>query len=87
MSGTARAFLFKVMMTRTEMNILTERFAEATGRQNDSVMSSKQCAEYLGISQGALRKRVHDGTIPYNKKGRLLYFSKIEVNNYLLGKS
>lgn len=45
-------------MTRTEMNMLTERFAEVTGKQNDSVMNSARCAEYLGISQGALRKRV-----------------------------
>ena len=43
-------------------------------------------AEYLGISQGALRKRVHDGTIPYTKKGKLLYFSKQDVNKYLLDK-
>ena len=27
------------MMTRTEMNMLTERFAEVTGKQNDSVMN------------------------------------------------
>lgn len=51
------------MMTRTEMNMLTERFAEVTGKQNDSVMNSARCAEYLGISQGALRKRVHDGDL------------------------
>lgn len=61
------------MMARTEMNMLTERFAEVTGKQNDPVMNSARCAEYLGISQGALRKRVHDGTIPYTKKGKLLY--------------
>ena len=35
-------------MTRTEMNMLTERFAEVTGKQNDSVMNSARCAEYLG---------------------------------------
>lgn len=34
----------------------------------------------------ALRKRVHDGTIPYTKKGKLLYFSKQDVNKYLLDK-
>lgn len=44
------------MMTRTEMNMLTERFAEVTGKQNDSVMNSARCAEYLGISQGAFKK-------------------------------
>lgn len=47
---------------------------------------SARCAEYLGISQGALRKRVHDGTVPYTKKGKLLYFSKQDVNKYLLDK-
>lgn len=61
-------------MTRTEMNMLTERFAEVTGKQNDSVMNPARCAECLGISQGALRKRVHDGTIPYTKKGKPLIF-------------
>ena len=66
------------------MNMLTERFADVMGRQNDEVMNSARCAEYLGISQGALRKRVHDGTIPYRKKGKLLYFSRIEVNKYLM---
>lgn len=44
---------------------------------------SARCAEYPGISQGALRKRVHDGTIPYTKKGKLLYFSK---NTYWINK-
>lgn len=71
------------MMTRTEMNMLTERFAEVTGEQNDSVMNSARCAEYLGISQGALRKRVHDGTIPYTKRVNCcISLNKMQINTY-----
>ncbi len=73
------------MLTRTEINMIVERFADITGQQNDVVMNTKQCAKYLGISPGALRKRVYDGTLPYSKKGRLLYFSRLEINQYLLG--
>lgn len=75
----------KYMLTRTEINMIVERFADITGQQNDVVMNTKQCAKYLGISPGALRKRVYDGTLPYSKKGRLLYFSRLEINQYLLG--
>ena len=56
------------MLTRTEINMIVERFADITGQQNDVVMNTKQCAKYLGISPGALRKRVYDGTLPYSKK-------------------
>lgn len=75
----------KYMLTRTEINMIVERFADITGQQNDVVMNTKQCAKYLGISPGALRKRVYDGTLPAFKKGRLLYFSRLEINQYLLG--
>lgn len=75
----------KYMLTRTEINMIVERFADITGQQNDVVMNTKQCAKCLGISPGALRKRVYDGTLPYSKKGRLLYFSRLEINQYLLG--
>ena len=72
----------KYMLTRTEINMIVERFADITGQQNDVVMNIKQCAKYLGISPDALRKRVYDGTLPYSKKGRLLYFSRLEINQY-----
>lgn len=75
----------KYMLTRTEINMIVERFADITGQQNDVVMNIKQCAKYLGISPGALRKRVYDGTLPYSKKREASIFFPVGNKSILLG--
>ncbi len=55
-------------MLTSEINRIAERTAELVKMQIDTLMTSKQCAEYLGISEAALRKRCNRGNIPCHKK-------------------
>jgi|WetSurMetagenome_2_1015567.scaffolds.fasta_scaffold830840_2 hypothetical protein len=48
----------------------------------DELLSTKKCAELLGITTEALGKRCSRGTIPYHKKHGTVYFSKNEVTKY-----
>nr|DAJ47715.1 MAG TPA: helix-turn-helix domain protein [Caudoviricetes sp.] len=71
------------MLTRTEINMIAEKTAELISNRIDTVMDSKQCADYLGITVNALRKRCNDGKLPFHKRHGSLYFSRNEINDYL----
>lgn len=81
------------MLTRTEINLIADRVVErvvellgdkmeAFQKQNDEMMNSKQCAEWLGISVNTLHKRCESGIIPYRKRNGRLSFFKNEVQEY-----
>ncbi len=53
-------------------------------RKADYVMNIKQLAEYLGISEDAIRKRCQRGQLPFHRKSSRLYFSRMEVDNAIL---
>ena len=55
-------------------------------RKSDQVMNIKQIAEYLGISEGAVYKRCQRGQLPFHKSANKLYFSRLEVDNAILGR-
>ncbi len=67
-----------------------ERIAEAVTRNlrsdTDQLMNVQQAAAYLGCSASALRKRCSCTSIPRHKRDGILYFSKIELNNYYLNR-
>ena len=44
-------------------------------RKSDHVMNIKQVAEYLGISEGAVRKRCQRKQLPFHRSASRLYFS------------
>lgn len=71
-------------MTTQEIKRLAALLLGELKVELDELMSAKQAAEYLGISQAALRKRCSDGRCPHHKKGGCLYFSKHELNAYYL---
>ena len=52
--------------------------------KSDRVMNIKQVAEYLGISEGAVRKRCQRKQLPFHRSARRLYFSRLEVDNAIL---
>ena len=53
-------------------------------RKSDHVMNIKQVAEYLGISEGAVRKRCQRKQLPFHRSASRFYFSRIEVDNAIL---
>lgn len=71
-------------MTSAEIKRLAAQIKTELRKELDELMNAKQAAQYLGISQAALRKRCSDGKCPYHKKGGSLYFSKLELNEYYL---
>jgi len=71
-------------MRKTDYSKIVEEVAERIIRQADVLMTVKQVAEYLGISQDAVRKRCQRKQLPYHTRTRRLYFSKNEIDNALL---
>jgi excisionase family DNA binding protein len=43
------------------------------------MMNAEELAEYLGVSQGWVRKHILDRTIPYSKFGRSVRFTEEQV--------
>ena len=56
-------------------------------RKADDVMSIKQVAVYLGISEGAVRKRCQRNQLPFHRNAARLYFSKMEIDDTILGRT
>lgn len=71
-------------MKKTEYSKIVAEVAERVIRQADVVMTVKQVAEYLEISEQAVRKRCQRKQLPCHTKNRRLYFSKTEIDNALL---
>ena len=74
------------MLTLTEINLIAEATAKLILDQSDELLTTKSCAEMLGVTVGALHKRCASGTIPYHRKHGALYFSKKEVTSYYMKK-
>lgn len=46
-------------------------------------MTSAECCAYLGISKSHLFKLTHDRAIPHYKPGKLLYFMREEIDEWI----
>lgn len=76
------------MLTPKDIRLLAEAAAkEVINRMTppDTILTTEKTAEYLGTTPGAIVKRVERGQLPYHKRHGLLYFSKNEIDAYLLG--
>ena len=71
-------------LNRHDIAAIANEVARQLSIRMDVVMSVDQCAEYLGISRQAVVMRARRGQLPYHRKGDKMYFSRYEVNNYLL---
>ncbi len=74
----------KTMYSEEEFSRIVDDAAIILQRKSDQVMNIKQVAEYLGISEGAVRKRCQRKQLPYHRSASRLYFSRIEVDNTIL---
>lgn len=71
-------------LTHHDIQAIATEVARQLSVRMDVVMSTDQCAEYLGISRQAVVMRARRGQLPYHRRGDKMYFSRYEVNNYLL---
>lgn len=74
----------KVKYSEEEFSRIVEDAAIILQRKSDQVMNIRQVAKYLGISEGAVRKRCQRKQLPYHRTASRLYFSKLEVDNAIL---
>ena len=74
----------KTKYSEEEFSRIVDDAAIILQRKSDQVMNIKQVAEYLGISEGAVRKRCQRKQLPYHRSASRLYFSRLEVDNAIL---
>ena len=53
--------------------------------EQDKLLSVQQAAEFLNLSTPTIYSKVSKGAIPFMKRSKRLYFSKIELMEYLKG--
>jgi len=63
--------------------LLMERQAEPSTKSNDNPLSIREAAEFLNLSVPTLYSKVSRGELPVMKRGKRLYFSKLELMDYL----
>ena len=49
----------------------------------DRIMNVRECAAYLQLSEGTIRRYVKEGWIPYFKVGSAIRFKESSVYHYL----
>ena len=74
----------KTKYSEEEFSRIVDDAAIILQRKSDRVMNIKQVAEYLGISEGAVRKRCQRKQLPFHRSASRLYFSRLEVDNAIL---
>ena len=71
------------MLTLTEIDMIAERVVRMM-KPADEIMNIERAAEYLGTTTDALSKRVERRQVPFHKQGKLVYFSRNELNEHYL---
>lgn len=74
----------KTRYSEEEYSRIVDDAAIILQRKSDYVMNIKQVSEYLGISEGAVRKRCQRKQLPFHRSASRLYFSRLEVDNAIL---
>lgn len=52
---------------------------------NKRVLTLEEAAVYIGRTRGALYLMIHKSQIPSYKRGRMRYFKREELDNWMLG--
>ena len=71
-------------LDRHDITAIAQEVARQLSVRMDIVMNADQCAEYLGTTRQAVIMRARRGQLPFHCRGDKLYFSRFEINNYLL---
>lgn len=56
---------------------------ETPTKQPEKLLTIKEAAEFLNLTVPTLYSKVHKKNIPFMKKGKRLYFSSVELMNYV----
>lgn len=72
------------LLTPYEIDKLAESIVRKMGVRKDTILTTRQVAERLGLTEAAVRARCCRGQIPCHKKHGALYFSENELNDYYL---
>ena len=71
-------------LNRHDITAIAQEVARQLSVRMDIVMNADQCAEYLGTTRQAVIMRARRGQLPFHRRGDKMYFSRYEINNYLL---
>ena len=63
--------------------LLKKKSNEQSQDQSDQPLTVKQAASFLSIAVPTLYTLTSRGTIPFMKRGKRLYFSRVELMDYL----
>lgn len=66
---------------------LNKRFFKNRIVEDESLLTKIELAQYLNVSVKMIDRKVSMDEIPFLKVGRLVRFSKKEIQEWLLGKS
>lgn len=72
------------LLTPYEIEKLAEAIVRKMGARKDAILTTRQVAERLGLTESAVRARCCRGQIPCHKRHGVLYFSENELNDYYL---
>lgn len=72
------------LLTPYEIDKLAEAIVRKMGVRRDTILTTRQVAERLGLTEAAVRARCIRGQIPFHKRHGALYFSENELNDYYL---
>lgn len=64
--------------------LLQNRTSEKTPSPKNEIMTIQEVATYLRLSKPTIYGLVHRRAIPCMKKSKRLYFSKVQLDNWLL---
>jgi excisionase family DNA binding protein len=78
-----RQSLILLLMDLTELKEQLDRI-EAAALSQKNVLTLEEATRYIGISHSDMYKRTSNREIPhYKPRGKMVYFDRIEIENYL----
>ena len=67
-----------------QYNKLMSKVIKNRSKMEDSVLTVRECAKYLQVSECTIRRLVKEGWIPYFRIGRAIRFRLRSMEHYLM---
>lgn len=81
LQGITAQELSKLIANEVKKHLPTLTTTEAEPKEK--LLSVKETAEFLGLSPATIYSNVSRGTLPHMKRGNRLYFSSLELMEYI----
>lgn len=65
-------------------NIYNQRIIPEAGDVSPKIMTTKTVATYLNVTPSTIYKMTSSREIPHSKRGKILYFDKKEIDEWVL---